>query len=60
MVAYEKAEWCLETQHTGGPIQLDIWAAELWKDNRVKQRIKLPWRLEKLRPMQISTRTCQR
>ena len=32
----EKAEWCLENQYKGGPIQLDIWAAELWKDNRVQ------------------------
>lgn len=32
----EKAEWWLKKKHNGGPISLDIWAAELWEDNRIR------------------------
>ncbi|MDP2919394.1 MAG: hypothetical protein Q8O43_04155 [Dehalococcoidia bacterium] len=32
----EKAEWWLENKHKGGPISLDVWAAELWQDRRVR------------------------
>ncbi len=32
----EKAEWWLEHKKNGGPVELDDWAAELWKDSRVQ------------------------
>jgi len=32
----EKAEYLLETGHNGGPVSLEVWAAELWKDARVQ------------------------
>jgi type I restriction-modification system DNA methylase subunit len=32
----EKAEWWLEHKKNGGPVELDDWAAALWKDPRVQ------------------------
>jgi hypothetical protein len=32
----EKAEWWLEHKKSGGPVELDEWAAALWKDPRVQ------------------------
>jgi len=31
----EKAEWWLEHKKSGGPVELDDWAAAMWKDPRV-------------------------
>lgn len=32
----EKAEWLLEHHFNGGPIDLETWSAELWRDARVR------------------------
>jgi hypothetical protein len=32
----EKAEWWLEHKRGGGPVELDDWAAALWKERRVQ------------------------
>ncbi|MHB8653689.1 MAG: Eco57I restriction-modification methylase domain-containing protein [Terriglobia bacterium] len=32
----EKAEWWLEHKKNGGPVELDDWAAAIWKDSRVQ------------------------
>jgi hypothetical protein len=32
----ERAEWWLEHKKNGGPVELDDWAAALWKDSRVQ------------------------
>jgi len=32
----EKAEWWLERKKNGGPVELDDWAATIWKDSRVQ------------------------
>lgn len=37
----EKAEWLLEKQFNGGPVSLESWATELWKDLRVQAAYKV-------------------
>jgi len=32
----EKAEWWLEHKKNGGPVEMDDWAATIWKDSRVQ------------------------